>query len=212
MKQLFRRFDDWFRSRAKREQWLLSIVMFMVVAWFGFILLVEPTQQRMAEQRAVLDRETTTLATLRQSVRDLEQQLVEDPNALLQQRQRELESQQRRLMRQLDQRAEFVAGDQLAVWMQALLDARSGVVLTEFDTQLPTAFLDRPSQQGTQVYKHPVTVVLEGDYFAIEGYLRELSSLPIAFYWEGFDYQVTRHPTARVTLQIYTLSYEGRGG
>ena len=56
------------------------------------------------------------------------------------------------------------------------------------------------------VYKHAVRVSLQGEYFAVVKYLKNLESLPWQFYWEFIDYEVDAFPVANITLEVYTLS------
>lgn len=67
------------------------------------------------------------------------------------------------------------------------------------DNELPDAGIGRYQMQ----------LQLEGSYLATLRYLRALENLPWKFFWEGVDYQVTSHPTARITLDLYTLGLPG---
>jgi MSHA biogenesis protein MshJ len=52
---------------------------------------------------------------------------------------------------------------------------------------------------------------LEGSYLATLRYLRALEDLPWKFFWEGVEYEVIEHPTARITLDLYTLGIKVDG-
>ncbi len=58
------------------------------------------------------------------------------------------------------------------------------------------------------VYRHAIRVQLEGSYFEVVGFLKELESLSWRFYWEGLDYRVAKFPMALVDIELYTLSTE----
>jgi MSHA biogenesis protein MshJ len=57
-------------------------------------------------------------------------------------------------------------------------------------------------------YVHPVEVVVEGSYFDVLNYLRELEALPWRFYWKTFDLSTTDYPTNRVRIELSTLSMD----
>jgi MSHA biogenesis protein MshJ len=57
-------------------------------------------------------------------------------------------------------------------------------------------------------YVHPVEVVVEGSYFDVLNYLRELEALPWRFYWKTFDLSTTEYPTNRVRIELSTLSMD----
>ena len=49
-------------------------------------------------------------------------------------------------------------------------------------------------------------LVLKGDYFAIEQYLRYIEKLDWQLYWTNLDYQVLQYPTAKAVVNFYTSS------
>ena len=59
-----------------------------------------------------------------------------------------------------------------------------------------------------RVYKHPLRLEFEGDYFEVQAYLAELESSDWDFGWRRLEYVVTDHPVAEVTLEIETLSQQ----
>lgn len=213
MKDSWLRLDTWFKQREKREQWLIAAVFVGLVGWFAWLLLVEPAQKTLQASETRQRQATQALAQLESQITELRAQANRDPNAEQLERKRQLISRNERLGRQLEQKAEFVAPEALLVWMQALLDSSGNLQLTAFDTQSPVSFLSPTTQRSgasepvMQVYQHPVSVKLEGDYFAVHDYLVRLSQLPIAFYWHGFEYTVNQHPKAEVTLELFTLTY-----
>lgn len=218
MKQLLANAEMWFSDREKREQYIFSVVGIAIIAWLGFIFLIEPS----LEQRTALNRQvqqaTNQANNMRQQVSTLQAQLQANPDAELNTRQRQLASRSNRLNQQLENLAEFIQPEQLLDWLQAMLvdseRSNSGgsgesLVLRSFDTFAPEPFLaDSPS--GT-VYQHNVQVVLEGNYFAVRDYLQRLQDLPFGFYWQELDYQVAAYPTAVVRLRLYTLSQQAGG-
>ncbi len=59
------------------------------------------------------------------------------------------------------------------------------------------------------INRYQMQLQLEGSYLATLRYLRALEGLPWKFFWEGMDYEVTEHPTARITIDLYTLGLPG---
>lgn len=217
MKQWLANAESWFNDREKREQYIFSVVIFVVIAWLGFIFLIEPSvEQRTALQRQV-QQVTTQTQSMQQQVSAIGTQLQANPDIELNTRQRQLASRSNQLGSQLDNLAEFVAPDELLDWLQAMLvDSESGTLegdegltLRSFDTYAPEPFL-ADSPNGT-VYQHNVEVVLDGSYFAVRDYLQRLQDLPFGFYWQELDYQVKAYPMAEVRLRLYTLSQQSGG-
>ncbi|RUO23458.1 hypothetical protein CWE08_02090 [Aliidiomarina iranensis] len=220
MKEWLANAELWFSDREKREQYILAAVSILLVAWLGYILLIEPGIEEREGMQRQLQQATTQANSMEQQVTVAQNQLQADPNAALSNRQRQLASRNDRLNQQLDNLAEFIEPEQLLDWLQAMLmdsenigntsegAADSGLTLRSFDTYAPIPFLE-DSPTGT-VYQHNVEVVLEGSYFAVRDYLQRLQDLPFGFYWQELDYQVDAYPTAMVRLRLYTLSQQAR--
>ncbi len=208
MKNLYLKFDQWFKGRVPRERWLLSMVLVFVVAWLSWVLLIEPAQVRYTQLKnnhGDLKQEQRTLIA---EVANLEIKAAQDPNVLLRQRIEQSIAQRDQLGRLLDEKAEFMQPQQLLAWLQALLESGKGLTLEEFTTSAPVSFLDDSDDSvDVKILQYPVSVKLAGDFFSIHDYLDALAALPLAFYWQGFDYQVTEHPKAIITLELFTLSY-----
>lgn len=207
MKSLYLKFDHWFMHRAQRERWLLTLVALFAVAWFVWVLLLEVSQQNYAKQhldyQEQLHNETLLLAELE----SLRLRLTENPNAQLQARLQRLNAQRQQLSQQLDNQANFMAPEQLLTWLDALMVSETGVRIEELTAQAPRAFFADASNKEVRVLQHPVTVKLSGDFYNLQAYFHNLARLPLGFYWQGFDYQVVKHPEASVTLDLFTLSY-----
>ncbi|MBT8117092.1 MAG: hypothetical protein KJO66_04625 [Gammaproteobacteria bacterium] len=72
-----------------------------------------------------------------------------------------------------------------------------------------SGLLDEDVLPDTGINRYQMQLQLEGSYLATLRYLRALEGLPWKFFWEGMDYEVTEHPTARITIDLYTLGLPG---
>lgn len=68
---------------------------------------------------------------------------------------------------------------------------------------------DSGEPQDTGINRYRMQLQLEGSYLATLRYLRALEGLPWKFFWEGVEYEVIEYPTARVTIDLYTLGIKG---
>jgi len=73
------------------------------------------------------------------------------------------------------------------------------------------ALTDSGQLQGAGINRYRMQLQLEGSYLATLRYLRALEDLPWKFFWEGVEYEVIEHPTARITLDLYTLGIKVDG-
>lgn len=57
-----------------------------------------------------------------------------------------------------------------------------------------------------QVYAHGLRLEFQGDFFTTLKYLRFLEEIGGSFFWDTISFQQLEWPTARITLEIHTLS------
>jgi len=70
-----------------------------------------------------------------------------------------------------------------------------------------TPVIDDPASVAEKnIYRHVFVIEFEGSYLAMLNYLKALEALPGRFFWDGIELTVTDYPTARVKLQLHTLS------
>ena len=199
----------WFSAREKREQYLLSVVAIGLVAWLGYLLLLEPSALKRTQIERQIGQTQTQIANIQQQVTALQAQLENNPNEQLKERQRQLEARNRRVMEQLSTLVNFVEPEQLLHWMRALIletgdNQPHPITILSFDTEAPVPFGEGAAQGS--VLQHNVTMELSGSYFAIRDYLRRVQEVPLGFYWQELDYRVDSYPNAHVTLRLFTLS------
>ena len=70
------------------------------------------------------------------------------------------------------------------------------------ESMLPVAEGQKP--QGP--YLHPLEIVVEGDYFAVIDYLRDLAALPWRLQWRIVEVEAREYPINRVRIELCTLS------
>ncbi|MFT5521057.1 MAG: MSHA biogenesis protein MshJ [Enterobacterales bacterium] len=98
-----------------------------------------------------------------------------------------------------------------------LLSLENLAVTPLFDKESNTenVIIEQSASQGSKdaeeknvfgLYRHGIRIVFQGNYMKTKDYLQKLETLPWKFYWQYFDYQVEKHPKAKITLTIYTLS------
>lgn len=122
-----------------------------------------------------------TLDSLQQSVHNLKQQLMSG-----------------------DKR--FVPSQLMASALRDMLKQNGNLQLISLETLPPKTF--GQDEQPTWVYRHTMTLTLQGDYFSTLNYLTALENLPWRIHWDSIDYKVTNYPQAETRLQVYTLSFE----
>lgn len=155
-------------------------------------------------------------------------------NALVQAKQADANSPQRERMRMLRQqiaagdaymkerRDKLVPPEKMAQLLEQVLNKNGRLQLVALDT-LPVSLLIEPSVDATaaktagtaqangsekQIYKHGVRITVRGSYSDLTQYLNALEKLPTQMFWGMAKMDVVKHPTAELTLTLYTLSLD----
>jgi MSHA biogenesis protein MshJ len=113
-------------------------------------------------------------------------------------------------------RDKLVPPEKMAALLEQVLNRNGRLQLVALDT-LPVSLLVEPSADsaaaqmaGTekQIYKHGVKITVRGSYADLLQYLTELEKLPTQMFWGVAKMEVIKHPTAELTLTLYTLSLD----
>ncbi|RVU29666.1 type II secretion system protein GspM [Neptunomonas marina] len=214
-----------FNGLSTRERVLVFVSVLVILALLLFVVLIEPVMKRSAQIDNQLAAQQRASNARQVQISALSRMLKEDPSIEVRAQIEGLVGQQTELQEIIRERSQYlVAPSEVAPLIEQVLERESGVKLLKFSslpvqqlqlTSATAADTDTPaaeeSAQGealdvAPVYMHGFEVTLEGDYNGVYAYLLQLESLPQAFFWEQMSYQVAEHPSALVTLRIYTLS------
>lgn len=94
-----------------------------------------------------------------------------------------------------------------------MLKSQSGIKIISMSNIQETPLFSGLSEDGAgydpnqlQVYQHGMELIIEGEYFVIMKFLKELESIPWRLIWSSLDYEVIEYPIARVKINLHTLS------
>lgn len=117
-------------------------------------------------------------------------------------------------LKQMEQRRRqlaqtFLEPREMTPLLQRLLKNANGPRLISLAT-LPPQPLAAPEEKNgdnpATAYRHGLALELEGDYFQMLHYLRDLERQPL--FLQSIDYRVKAYPTARILLRVFTLSFQ----
>lgn len=112
-----------------------------------------------------------------------------------------------------EQMGGLLAPEQAVEVLKQVLEQEQGLSLVEVNAgSLSLADTDLPGDDefvDIGINRYQMQLQLEGGYLATLRYLRALEDLPWKFFWEGMDYEVIEYPTARITIDLYTLGLGG---
>lgn len=217
----YRELNDRFRALSVREQTLYSAV---VVASFFLIidqLMLQPVTEerdRVARgtefARASIDRSTATIEQLDNTVLSQKEREAQERIELLQAQIGEIENQMKTTVESL------VPPSAIVSILEELLATSGDLELVELRSHAPQPITSQPAaESGSQktmdrspgaedstLYRHGLTLEIQGSFVATADYLRRLEASPWHLLWERFEYTVEEHPVARIRIDLHTIS------
>ena len=212
LKELKKKLD----ARTLRERLMLLSAVVVVIVYSWFLLVYEAMNAGQVEisrqiqgAMAQINNELTRNQNIRNSY-------TRDPNAFIRTRitalQQEVESIDAELLALY---GELILPQQMAGVLTQILQSETTLKLISFENLPPESLFasenagaSEASNGGISVYRHGLRLEFEGDYLETIRFLQRVESLTTSFFWDNLAFHVEKHPNARITLNIFTLSTE----
>lgn len=144
---------------------------------------------------------------------------TEDPNARLVRERSELGAELENLSETLGAALNrFVAPEKMPALLKDVIRHHDGLKMKRMlSLPVEAVVVDIPEDENATgaraesppvIYRHPLRLEFEGNYFEVLDYLAELENSDWKFGWRNLRYVVDDYPIAVVTLEIETLSRE----
>ncbi len=194
---------------------LLAAALFVLFSAWNFLLIQPLDKQQAAAQKqiAMLHKQVDALNT---AIRTSVEASTRDPNAIL----RQQITQTRHQISTLDASLREATGGlvdpkDMAPLLEQVLEKQHGLRLVSIHSQPPEPLIkiDHGVKDSAAavpavslIYRHGLTIELEGSYAATLAYLQALEKLRWHFYWDSVELHMDRYPNNRVTIVVHTLS------
>lgn len=208
MLENIKQYSQRFNLLSQREK-LMTVGAILLLLWGGWDNLF---YQSLQKDNQTLESEIAKL----QNQLDVQQQIakqIEDigrnnPNAATRQQLSNLLQSVDNLKEQLSLGdKKFVPSQLMANALSDMLKQHGNLKLVKLET-LPASPFGSSDQEPAWMYRHPLAITLEGDFFSTLNYLKALEALPWRIHWDSIAYQVKDYPIAETRIQVYTLSFE----
>lgn len=196
-----------YASLTPREQRLVvgTVLVVLWAAWDSFMH--QPQLDKAKRLTQDIGQTKQLLISQQAAATELEKHGNQDPNFKNRQNLAALQTSITRLQQQLSAGGKsFVPSQYMATALRDMLKQHGKLKLLSLETLPTQTFSNDPSQSW--VYRHTLSLTLQGDYFSTLAYLKALETLPWRIRWDSIDYHVTNYPVAETHIQVYTLSYE----
>jgi MSHA biogenesis protein MshJ len=218
-------YSEKFSNTTPREKYLIIASGLVAIIFILYSLFLEAAIQRVEQLNKQVAQTEQSNKNNQDSIQVLEQALSEDPNIAL--RKQLLQYQDK--LGGIDQRLLTLTSDlidpiQMRYALIELLKLQKGVKLLSFKVlparavtqsktqpetdEIVTASVGDTKAQNQQLhlYRHGISIKLQGQYFQLKNYLTQLERLSWTFFWQEFDYQLKVYPVSELDIEIYSLS------
>ncbi len=197
-----------FNSLSDREQNICLITLLILIwgAWDSFIY--QPLDNKQKNLNTELTKLQNQLLNNQQKAIDIQLAAKQDPNKSNKDKLQQLQQQISNLKQTLNSgKKKFVPAKLMVTLLQDMLQQNHGLELISLKT-LPVAEVSETKNIKPPIYRHGLILRFSGSYLTTLDYLKSLEALPWRINWEAIDYQVKQYPSAEITLQIDTLSFQ----
>ena len=209
------RLSSAFAQRPPAEKVIIAVLVIGVVAWLWLMLFFDPARARIDEAQRGLQTTEAQISGMETRARQARTQLQQDPEQALREQISDLMARQQEVDREIAELAgRLVPPNEMTSLLTTVLDEQSGLTLARVENRQPQPLrtVEASGEEGEQpigqVWRHGLTLEFSGSFFNTLRYLEYLESLSARFFWDGLQFTVEDWPTARVTLQLHTLSSE----
>lgn len=228
MKQQWQQLGEKFQQITPREQVLIFISGLVLVVMLPFSLFIEGNLANIDKKKSSVAKLTRGNQDLSRSINEFSQALTQDPNQILK---KEITQYEKRLAKIDEQLVtlteELINPFEMRQALVQLLKLQKGVSILSLEVLPAEALLfsplsedensDKPkeplidSENNKQevslgLYRHAIQITLQGKYFQLRDYLKQLEDLPWKFFWHDFHYQLKEYPVSELKIEIYSLS------
>ena len=226
VKQHYARLVERYSALSLRERILYSAVSVGVV-----LLVIDQSMiQRIANERDITQRRIeltrTAIDNAKVSIDQLDRMRLSDEDRVLNDQLDQLRQQMKEIERQMQATVQsFVPPDAVVAVLEELLGTDDDLRLVRLQSHAPrpvtsgsateeiqnaaagaAAPMSDLGEDGKGLYRHGLTLEIEGSYGATTSYLRRIESSPWHLLWERFDYRVEEYPRARIRIDLHTIS------
>lgn len=221
--------NDWFSALSNRERIIVLLALFLIPMYLFAELVFLPAQKEQTRLTAQYRTAQQDIVSLQQQLIDLEAVLNNDVDKgkrdQIASLREEIVSFDQSLQ---DNLAGLVPPQQMAAMLRGMLAQHKGLTLMSLKNGVPSPLVSPAKlavEEGEQpsasealtlngkaapvLYRHGIEVQLTGSYLDTLSYLHQLQGLSQRLFWQSVDIEMSDHyPSARVVLNVYTLSFQ----
>lgn len=216
MREQLSQLKDKFAQLSKRERYIIILMLLAVVFFIWDQLFYSPLNRKVAAASGQMEAMHAQIGARNNEFASLALTLKDNPDAQLQHRIQALENNIAKLHQKIGQlTADLIPPEQMTQVLEKVLNQNRGLKLIRVKS-LPVEQIglnedsarekEQADPDNGALYRHGVELELEGSFFQIIAYLKDLEKMPWRLVWSSLEYEVQQYPIAVVRLRIDTLS------
>lgn len=198
------------RLRA-RDTWFLGVITVLLIGALQHGVTTLLGWQDTEADQARLESLQEDVLTQKNQLAELQRDQDDPEQERLQRRIAQLEADIERTDQAIAAITEnLVSPEDMVRVLRRLLEQQDNLRLRRLETlPVSSARADGASDlPETRVYRHALTMELEGSFNAVARYVRAVETSEWQIYWQAMHYEMDDYPSGRLTLTLYTLSNE----
>lgn len=220
MNKQWQEYSEKYLLLTAREQYLILVTGLVAIYFIIFHLFVDPVLIANNKASSNIERLSQSNQSIIISVAELEAALKTDPNKATRKKIAQFEAKLAKVdAKLLTLTSDLINPVQMRHALLDLLKLEKGVSLLSFElvgaepllalksqSEDKTLTVQEQSKTGQNLYRHAIKIKLQGGYFELQAYLKQLEHLPWKFFWQEFNFKLTQYPKSELEIIIYSLS------
>lgn len=220
MKRHWERIAEKIDSLSLRERGLVFFSLALVVLALLYSVLIRPVVEQQRIVSRSISQQESQIRVANQQLGTIITSRREHPDTANRRRLEDLKRRIAETQQALAQRqSTLIAADRMAGLLEDLVARNRGLELVDLKSLPPTRVgsgqagakqgepaAARPGERA--VFRHGVEVTVQGGYFDMLEYVRQLERLPTQLLWGKIDLSAGEYPKVTMKLTLYTLSLD----
>ena len=213
MKVTWQTLSDKTAALQMREKVIVFGGGLALIFWLGAFYGIAPLIEDINKANSTITAQAIQIESTQSQIGLYEGALDKDPNTAVNESIKNTQVSIDDLDRTLAQlTANFISPHKMRDVLNELLKSDNNIKVTEFTAvQAEKVNIDGvPTNTDITIYQHGIKLTIKGSYFDLQKYMKRIEGLPWRFYWKKFAYTVEAYPTAKLEIEITTISTNER--
>ncbi|WP_372767749.1 hypothetical protein [Pseudoalteromonas sp.] len=219
MKESWQQWSVKFSAMAQREKLMILIVGLFVLGYLSIWFVLSPLQASYSNNKTRIINLTRQESNTHQQLAMINDALMRDYTADLIVQEKAIDEQATLINHNLAKFSlSYISPENMASVLQKLLRKHKELTLSQFKINpvKPIYVQVNPANDGLAeeqaekqkiaFYQHTMQVQIEGSYFSLLSYLKQIKQIEEKIFIQEFDYRVDEYPMGKLTLTIATVS------